>query len=186
VGPAPKYQNALVWQLGVGTGFPLRSIGEIGLVGRAGQALLTPQTTVVKSGDIASLGVPADAGRAARWSFEAGARLVVFQDRFADVHEYGVLRPLFSVEYGWRWDNRFRNQAALQPFGPRPDQRQYLRFGLSGLGVFSDQGKTFTLSLAVEHEWAGFRKEGLPAGTKILVQGNVDLLNALTGKSGEK
>jgi hypothetical protein len=176
--PVAKFQPAFVWDLGVQAGIPLANRGELGGFWRKGQTFVTSEATVVDTAKPPALGITAGASAAARFYDERGLRLVIFKDGRTSSHELSVLRPVFEFEYGWRYDNRFRDQKDLEPFskefGTRPHRRRVLRIALSGLPVFGDGDTPFSLSFAIDHEWAN--GTGLPGGTRVYVQGDLDLL----------
>lgn len=202
-GTVPQFDSAFVWDMGAKLGWWIHNAGEASLTGRIGQSNIGGDAQIKKSEDgaLATLVVPTDKSGAGVWYREVSARAALFRDRTDHAvvaYELGVLRPMASVEYGWRWDDQLEpprfssvtdqaegaalRQTVSDRFGAKPRKRQFLRFALSGVPVAGLDTKSFSLSFAVEHEWHAWgNKPGVAAGTKIYLQGTLELANILKG-----
>lgn len=187
---APSYSSGLVWDLGLNIGVPLGRIsaGEATLFGRYGQSRPGAAELVDEKQPTARIAVPSDvAGGLAKDYWVVGVKAVVFRTELAadSAHERGYLLPAASLQFGMRWDKRFRNDSRLAAYAS-PEQRLFFGFRLNALRVFTDAGDkedgTYELTFGVEREWA-LRRGGLPSGTKIVLAGTVNLLKALGGSS---
>lgn len=177
--PAPTFQSAFIWDLGLRANAALPGrIGEFGLLGRVGQSRLTEDFTLVKldsankQAAVASLATAE--GRVA-WYYEWGGRLMIFGKRFERAHEHNVLDPTFLVAFGRRRDDRLRGRSELAAYTD-PHERYFFQFVLNQLPVLKGN-ETFKVTFAVEHEWAR-HGNSLTSGTKLMVQGHLDLVSA--------
>jgi hypothetical protein len=171
----PKLRNGLMWDIGGRLGLIQTEYGEVAALGRVGQTMFLTDVALLDKGPggkPAVVGAATDTGDVSFY-YETGVRFSVYQDNRVSSHELGFLRPLFETEFGWRWDDRFRDKGSLEDFGGQLHERYYLRVSISGLPVFPQQGDVFFLSFGVDHEWS--RGKGLPSATKIFLQGNLDL-----------
>jgi hypothetical protein len=179
--PAPTFQSAFIWDVGIRLNAALPGrFSEVGLILRAGQSRLTDDVTLVKldtngnkDARVGSL-TSNENGRAA-WYYEYGARVMIFGSRFERAHEHNVLDPMFMLAFGLRQDDRLRGRSDLKDY-ERPQDRWFLHFGLNQLPVLKGND-TFKVTFAVEHEWARHGKS-LTSGSKLMVQGHIDLLSA--------
>jgi hypothetical protein len=181
---AASYSSGLVWNVGLNLGLPLGRVmaGEMTLYTRYGQSEPGPGEIADEKGELAHIAVPSDAGAGlARDFWDVGVKTVLFQSRLDQnlAHERGYLFPAASVHFGMRWDRRFARDPALAAF-TSPERRLYFGFRINALHVFKDatDGSPYELTFGVEREWA-LRKGGLPSGTRIVLAGSVNLLQAL-------
>lgn len=185
-GFAAKYANSFVWDAGARVGVDLFGLAELSGFARAGQTHPLPDFVAVKN----DAGQPVAAELLSttsdsRWYQEFGGRFVVYR-RLSnrEAHEIGALTPLLEAEGGWRFDRRFEDRGddfAVETFGNHPERRWFLRFALNGLPVLGNGDAPFLASFAVE--WEGKRgAKGLASGTKIYVQGNLDLNKLFASK----
>jgi hypothetical protein len=184
-----QYESAFSWAMGARLGVKVADVAEVSLVGRFGQVLTRPEFVVTDGeSEDRKLAQLVDTTSASRAFYEAGIRASLFGESrsFHGHHDLGVLRPLVEIELGQRWDHRFQDAftgaADVARFGDRPEQRRYLRVAISGLTVL---GEDFELSVGVEREWKATEK-GLPEGTKIFLQGRLDLFGLVSGGSKGK
>ena len=147
---------------------------------RIGQTLAVDDTATVKDDEKKKLGkrVSDTRGKAA-WQFEvAVARVRLFKQPVRDnSSSTNYLRPTLDTEFGMRWDYRFTNDGALSALR-NPERRWFFRFTLDQLQVFmlgKDEPKPFDVGLTVEYERPWRFSSGVPAHTRVLITGNLDL-----------
>ncbi len=179
VAATPGYQGGFVLDLGPNVGFNLGSLAEVTALGRWGVTRVGTGAVVDQKDPAADyIAVPSDAGTGRTKDFWAAAvRAVVFRGKgLQSAHERGYLLPAASLEFGWRWDKRFAADPRLAGYAA-PDQRMYFSFRLNALKVFekSDKPRDLEVTFGVEREWAR-QKGGLPAGTKLVFAGTLNLL----------
>jgi hypothetical protein len=188
---SPSFSSGLVWDIGPNLGVPLprgsRMPGEMTVFGRYGQSRPSAAQIVDESGATARIVVPSDAGNGlSRDYWEAGVKAVFFRNELgvASAHERGYLLPAASLQMGVRRDGRFLNDPALAGYNS-PELRLFFGFRLNALRVFQASGSegTYELTFGVEHDWA-LRRGGLPAGTRLVLAGSVNLLKAFGGSGG--
>jgi len=187
--PIAKLQTAFTWDIGARAGFAFHDWAELSFIGRAGQIHTAADFTTVDLPSGPALAAYADAGAENRWYTEYGARFSLFKggSGVRAAHDLGLLRPLLEAEYAWREDRRFKGFGIVDgkaTFGDHPERRQWVRLALQRLSVLGADDKTFTMSFSVEHEWS--RGPGLPAATRIYLQGDLDLGSAFFGKARSK
>ena len=176
---------------GDGSSLPFGETAALSVVGRIGQVLRTTDFAATK---LKATGQDAEeevvAGQLvgedgdSNWYYDVGAQFQIFDRTLGarEAGELGLRRSVLSLEVGYRWDRRFRNNAVLMKapdtYGNSPQERWFFRFALDRVPVFVDGGKDgggkpdVFLSFAVEHE--GKRRAlGLPSTTRVYVQGNL-------------
>lgn len=194
--PLPGYSGGLAWDIGpnFGVAIPGFVLSEITAFGRYGQTRPGAAELVNEKEPNAQILVPSNAETGLEKDyFEAGLKVAVFRGDLGTeiAHERGYLLPAASARIGIRWDHRFKDDDRLRTFDT-PQKRYFFGFRLNLLKVFTDtstSSKPYSLTFAVEHEWGNrgsaakgtspARIGGLPAGTRILIAGSVDLLRAL-------
>jgi hypothetical protein len=194
------YQQAFIWDANVRLNVQLKDSlttgGEASLVARLGQVNLLDSATLTHRGADSTLAFDLSAGQAELF-WEIGARYALFSNPLDIVHaDKTTINPLFEFEALYRRDSRFKEFAGAETTGRKrvtfdsPEDRLVLRFFVDALHVVdrrseAEEPQTFTLGFGVEYErgWKG--KTTIPAGTKILLRGDFDLLRALKGGDAE-
>ena len=182
------HQNAFVWTAGPQMHIPLPGIdSEVGIYGSTGSSTLTALSEAIGIGSRAVLAVPLDDGvKRTTWLWETGLTFDIFDNSLEQIHaEGGGTTPQFQALVAVRRDDRFAGRA----FGDyaRPESRFLFRLTLDALRVLDkrqlgDVSKTFTFGFVVEHERALERRGQLvPAATRFLLRGDLNLLNAISG-----
>lgn len=182
------HQNALVWTAGVHGHFPLQGIdSEIGFYGATGSSTLTSLPKAIGTGSGAILAVPLDGGgNRTAWLWESGLTFDIFDNALEQIHaEGGAISPQFQALVALRRDDRFAGSAYSSY--RKPESRLLFRLTLDAIRVLDkrqlgEPGKTFTFGFVVEHE-RGMAVSGprVPAATRFLLRGDLNLLNAIAG-----
>ena len=185
----PAFQSGFVWELGGKLNLNTGWGGEGSAFYRSGQGrLLGPG--VIAGGDTSAPAVAIPVGRddgPTRWSHELGVRWVLFtgSDENYRAHERRILDPLFEVSTGWRWDDRFRS-SDVSVGSEDARQRYFFRFFVNVKlpGGADLVGQPLAVAFGVEHEGGRHGGDGsIPAGTRLILRGDLNLIKALTGGS---
>jgi len=183
--PSSQYQEAFAWDI---KGQSHLHINESTLEAfvTSGQVILNSNSQLVDTGggqqEIVVL-AGQDASRAA-WFFEGGIGFKKFDRAVELQHEDPSTPPKIDISLAYRHDLRFeQDNNALVSFRS-PTERVVFRFMLTGIRVTDrrDPKKpaTFSVSFGVEHEFA-LHAGGVPSGTKLLIRGDLNVLQALRG-----
>lgn len=188
-----KLQSAFGWSVGTQVQAHFAALhGEAGLVGRVGQTWISNSTVFEDHGRLSSLSAPFGAGDA-RWFFELGAQLRVYDRRLDDAHEEnGLQSPLLALAAGVRRDNRYRVESDLVKF-ESPTGRLFVRAEVNGFKLTKEllttpapgstgNAEPRNLSFVVEHEEGLKKDSGVPSATRFMVLGDASILGLLTGK----
>jgi hypothetical protein len=184
------YQEAFVWDLGGRVNFSISGskAAEISAIGRVGQTMFGTQSVVLDRGDqsVLAVAVPNGAGKAEMF-YEYGAQYNLYNNPLEVVHGEGsTVSPAFTIAFVFRNDSRFKKEGDFVVFDS-PQQRMVLRFMVDALKIIdrrqlAEKQRVFTLGFGVEREYARGAGEKLPAGTKLIFRGDLDLLRALRGR----
>jgi hypothetical protein len=177
-----KFQEAFTWTFTPKLHLHFRDRAELDLSATAGQTVLTSDVSQRERNGVHELVIPANNGKGkAAWFGEAALGVKIYRRGTAVQHLQQGLDPRIEVSLGYRYDTRFDREGDLVTFAS-PESRFVFRFMLGDIRVVDRTGgegaATFTLSFGVEHEWAR-RDGGVPAGTRFLLRGNLELLKAL-------
>lgn len=183
-----SYQEAFGWSTGTRISFPFAKYWEISAVPRLGQMVLTDDATLIRDQGPAFIAIPINNNASnAELFWEYAGEINLFGQPHDLVHlTKGVLTPLLNITAGMRHDARFKKEGQLVAFD-NPERRFFFKFLISGLMVTrtaaTGTNETFSLSFGVEHErpWSGEQGAVIPAGTRLLIRGDVNLLQALRG-----
>ena len=187
------HQNAFVWNAGVQMNKPFRGINsELGWYGSTGSSTLTSLPKAIDKGQGSFVAFPLDYGaEKTAWLWETGVAFNIFDNPLEQIHaEKGTTSPQFQALVAVRRDERFRGGAYDGYNGPA--SRLLFRLTLDAIRVldrreFGEPSKPFTFGFVVEHE-RSLATSGLrvPAATRFVLRGDINLLRALTGSPDKK
>jgi hypothetical protein len=175
-----KYQPAFVWSMHVEPNVRVGDLTEFGVFFGGGQAILNSTQALIENGANSHIAVTAG-GEAGASFLEFGARLGIFAESLDLLHlNKGLLSPMLGFSIGYRRDRRFEFVALPDGLGNAQD-RYFIRLSTSAIPLTDSArpDKAFTLTFALEHEWA--RKDGIaevPHGTRVMVRGDLNLFKA--------
>lgn len=187
--PAAAQRTAFVADAALNLNGHIGEHGEVSAFGRAGLIRIGTDTITTIQGQQALLSNPLGAGdkSESNWFFDVGATARLHAQSLSALHEQnGLVEPALELTIGWRRENRFRHAAGLVSFD-EPGERRFVRLVLASIPVkgfpkgADDGAQPLTLTFGVEREWPR-RPGGLPAVTRFLVKGDVNLIKALGGK----
>ena len=187
------HQNAFVWNAGVQMNKPFRGIdSELGWYGSTGSSTLTSLPKAIDKGQGSFVAFPLDYGaQKTAWLWETGVTFNIFDNPLEQIHaEKGTTSPQFQALVAVRRDERFR--GGVYDDYNSPASRLLFRLTLDAIRVldrreFGEPSKPFTFGFVVEHErslsTSGVR---VPAATRFVLRGDINLLRALTGTPADK
>jgi hypothetical protein len=184
----PAFQKGFVWDLGTSVSRRLGAVGEASGFARIGQTSLVGKGVTADTTDTNTPAIALPIGRErgeTEWVREIGVKLIAFYDRDPEdmPHERQLLSPLLEVSAGARYDDRF--SAAALGLDANQGARYFFRFlvNLKMPGGPELVGKPVAFTFGVEHEGQLGKSDGLklPAGTRVIFRGDLNLIRTLTG-----
>ena len=192
VPPSTTYQNAFVFAVSGHGHLSTFRAGEVTVSGRVGVVNLLNDVTVVDQGNNSYIAVPFGNDTTSLFS-EVSTHVNLYRSGMDVAHlEKATLTPLFHMEAGIRRDPRFEAVGAAYYHS---GQRVFLKVSAENVPILQelDNGtsKTFMLAFEWDYEgpWWGTPGQGdgtikIPAGNRIVIRGDINLLKALKGEKG--
>jgi hypothetical protein len=179
-----QYQQAFAWSVAFEPNWRVADLAEVsGFVG-VGEAILSSKTALVENGSNSQLAIATGADAGARF-IEFGAKVGIFGETLDLLHlSKGLLSPMLGFTLGYRRDQRFESIVLPDGLG-NPQDRLFLRLSTSAIPLTDSArpDQLFTLTFALEHEWARTRGTGaVPHGTRVLIRGDLNLFKATNDK----
>ena len=190
------YKDGLVWSVGA-TAYGLSTGRSEAFVRLSIGGSRIGDTRSVLTGENGEgfIGVPVNADAsisAPRWEIGLGWNYYGRPMEVAHL-EKGLLNPAFSAYVMQRRDRRFEAEGVLAAFD-NPERRWI--YGISvnlrnlvrsdGGEVQPSRANTFDFGFSIEHEFARGSGLKIPNSTRYLLRGEINLLRALAGASGEE
>ena len=181
-----SYQQAFEWHVSAEPNLRIADLAELSPYLRIGQSILSATATLVDNGPNSTVLVAAQNNtNRAEMFVEAGGSVNIYGRSLEILHlTKGLLSPMFSFGGGLRRDNRFAKSGVLSSY-TSPEQRVFLRFMIDALQLANPNqaDKPFTIGASVEFETALSRPSTgyVPAGTRILIRGDLNLFKATQG-----
>lgn len=183
------FQRSVAWGMGTRLSYLHSDNGhvETGLLLRIGQTVPLDSATVIDRGANSYIAVPLKEASQARLFTEVGTEFTIYPEAMKIVHlEKSGLTPLFNIGAGWRHDGRFSKTGRLASLNS-PDRRAYLRFMFQNIPLIrADTGAEtpLTLGFGFEYErpWFGVKGDTVPAGGRIIIRGDLNLLRAFNSE----
>lgn len=189
--PFSAQQTALQMSARIGLNWAATSTQEVTVYYEPGlSALIKPETvSTTEDRRVDAFVVPVDNGQdRLSEAKEFGIEWNLFKDSLVNVHEFKTFTtPQVRVGIGLRTDRRFTAAGALAAFKD-PERRTLFRISVDDIPVFDRRTgdlkpANFKVGISLEYERAGWirKPEGaaVPAGMRLVVQGNLGLLQIL-------
>ena len=179
-----QYQQAFVWTVAFEPNWRVADLAEVGGFVGVGETILSSTNALVENGANSQVAIATGADAGARF-VEFGAKIGIYAETLDLLHlSKGLLSPMLGFSFGYRRDQRFESIVIPENLGNAQD-RLFLRLSTSAIPLTDSArpDQPFTLTFALEHEWARKRGAGaVPHGTRVLIRGDLNLFKATNNK----